>query len=55
MEEKDENMKYDDYFIEKTLLKIIRKNLETCTQNNEVPSREILDTINTLVSFKNCY
>ncbi len=41
--------------IEKTLLRIVRTELEKCEENKQVPSREVLDTINTLVNFKNCY
>lgn len=52
--EKDKT-KFDDYFIETTLLKIIRSNLEECQKNKTVPSSDVLDTINTLVNFKNCY
>ena len=56
MEEKDmgidiELQKYDDYVIKKTLLKITRKELEKCINEEKVPSREVLDTINTLVNF----
>ena len=45
----------DESFIETTLLKIIRSKLEDCEKNKTVPSSDVLDTINTLVNFKNCY
>lgn len=47
--------KSNEEYIEDTLLKIIKDNLTKCEENKEVPSSGILDTINTLVNFKNCY
>lgn len=42
---------FDDYFIKTTLTKISRRELEKCEKENKVPSKEILDTINTLINF----
>ncbi len=47
--------KSNEEYIEDTLLKIIKENLKVCEENKTVPSSGILDTINTLVNFKNCY
>ena len=44
----------DERFIEITLLKIIRSELEKCEKNKIAPSSDVLDTINTLVNFRNC-
>lgn len=52
--EKEMN-KYDDYVIRNTLFKICRKELEKCEKENKVPSKEVLDTINTLVNFHNTF
>lgn len=34
--------------IEKKLIEIVKEQLEQCEENKKVPSREVLDTINTL-------
>ena len=47
----EELLKYDDYAIRTMLLKISRQELEKCINDNKVPSKEVLDTINTLVNF----
>lgn len=39
--------------IEKALEKIIKDQLEYCKKNKEVPSSNVLDTINVLVNIKN--
>lgn len=39
--------------IEKKLIEIIKQQLEQCEKNKTVPSKEVLDTINTLVYLKN--
>lgn len=51
MEEKNEFEQYDDYVIKEMLFKISRRELEKCNKEQIVPSREVLDTINTLVNF----
>lgn len=53
--EKELREKYDDYAIKQMLLKISRKELEKCFNEEKVPSREVLDTINTLVNFYKGY
>lgn len=47
----EELLKYDDYAIKTMLLKISRQELERCMSDNKVPSKEVLDTINTLINF----
>lgn len=44
-------LKYDDFAIKTMLLKISRQELEKCVNENKVPSKDVLDTINTLVNF----
>ena len=43
---------FDDYVIRKSLLKISRREIEKCEKENKVPSKDILDTINTLINFQ---
>lgn len=41
--------------IEKELEDIVLEKLKKLKEKKEVPSKEVLDTINTLVHIKNCY
>lgn len=41
--------------IENILIGIVKEQLRQCEENKTVPSREVLDTITTLVNLKNCY
>lgn len=50
MKEEELN-KYVDYVVEKMLFNISRRELEKCNEKQTVPSKEVLDTINTLVNF----
>lgn len=36
------------------LEKIVNEQLEECIKNKTVPSKEVLDTINTLILFEKC-
>lgn len=53
MDIEKELQKYDDYTIRQMLFNISRKELEKCIKEEKVPSKEVLDTINTLVNFHN--
>lgn len=39
--------------IEKKLIEIINTQLEICNKNSIAPSKEVLDTINTLIMLRN--
>ena len=52
--EEDLNI-YNDYYIKNALLRISRKQIEECEKENKVPSKEVLDTINTLTNFQNVF
>lgn len=41
--------------IEESLVEIIKEQLKQCKENTEVPSSDVLDTINTLISLRKCY
>lgn len=41
--------------VEKILIEIIKEQLEQYQKSKIVPSKEVLDTIKTLVCLRNCY
>lgn len=41
--------------IEEKLIEIIKEQLKQCEENKIVPSREVLDTINTFIAIRNTY
>lgn len=44
-----------DLEIRKMLIEISKKELEKCIKEEKVPSKEVLDTVNTLVNFQNAF
>lgn len=47
--------KFYDLEIKETLIRISEKELKKCAKEEKVPSKEVLDTVNTLVNFQNAF